>query len=74
MTIRRHRVKAFCDWLASVPPHPPFHTLPEFRFYSNLTSMEMEEAQIEMESRATRALAKAESLVREANGQENGDD
>lgn len=65
MTIREHRVTAFCDWLDTIPPNPPFHTRPEFAFYRDLTGVEFKAAQIEMERRAHLALAEADALERE---------
>lgn len=66
MSIREHRVAAFCDWLDTIPPSPPFHTRPEYRFYRDLSDVEMRAAQVEMERRALLALAEAEALEREA--------
>ena len=68
--IRDHRVTAFCDWLDTIPPHPPFHTHPAFRFYADLTRQEIQAAANEMERRADAALAEADALERE--GQRNG--
>lgn len=63
--IRLHRVTAFCDWLETVPPQPPFHTRPEFRFYSDLTDGEIDAAQVEMSRRGAAALAEAQALADE---------
>ncbi|WP_230280720.1 hypothetical protein [Croceicoccus sp. Ery15] len=65
MSIREHRVTAFCDWLDTIPPSPPFHTRSEFRFYRDLSDVEMRAAQVEMERRALLALAEADALEAE---------
>jgi len=70
MSIREHRVIAFCDWLDTIPPSPPFHSRPEFRFYSDLSPLEMTAAQKEMERRADWAQAEADAL--EAEGRRRG--
>ena len=62
-SIREYRVKSFCDWLETIPPNPPFHTRPEFRFYTDLTDPEMMAAQREMERRAQAAFAEADALM-----------
>ena len=59
---RTHRVIAFCDWLETIPPNPPFHTLPEFRFYRGLSSLEVRAAQAELRRRAAAGYAEAEQL------------
>ena len=60
--MRFHRVKAFCDWLDTVPPQPPFHTRPEFEFYSDLSDAEMSAAQAEMQRRGNAAQGEADEL------------
>ncbi len=60
--VREHRVNAFCDWLESVPPSPPFHTRPEFKFFADLTDAEMDAVGDEMERRAAAHHAEAEQL------------
>lgn len=68
--IRDHRVTAFCDWLDTIQPVPPFHSHPAFQFYADLTQLEMQAASVEMERRANAALAEADALERE--GRRNG--
>ena len=60
--VRQHRVTAFCDWLDTIPPTPPFHTRPEFRFYADLTDAEIDASQAEMRRRADAALAMVQYL------------
>lgn len=61
-----HRVARFYDWLESIPPHPPFHTRPEFRFYADLTDDEVDAAQAEMRRRGEALQREAETLSAEA--------
>ena len=69
-SVREHRVTAFCDWLVTIPPVPPFHSHPAFRFYRDLTDAEFQAAQREMIRRADAAMAEADAL--EAEGKRNG--
>lgn len=39
--VRAHRVRAFCDWLLSIPPDQSFEERPEFPFFANLTEGEL---------------------------------
>lgn len=39
---------AFCDWLAGLPADQPFDVRPEFAFFSDLTTDELEAAEIEL--------------------------
>lgn len=64
-SLRSHRVTAFCDWLETVPPRPPFHTRPEFRFYRDLTGDEIHAAMAEMARRGAALLAEADALTAE---------
>tara|TARA_E500000305_G_C3851406_1_gene156299 strand:+ start:93 stop:302 length:210 start_codon:yes stop_codon:yes gene_type:complete len=64
--VREHRVSAFCNWLDTIPPDPPFHAHPAFRFYRDLTDAEFWAAQKEMKRRADAAMAEADALEREA--------
>lgn len=63
--IREHRIKAFCDWLETIPPSPPFHTHPAFRFYADLTDAEIMAASNEMRRRGEALRAEAEALRNE---------
>jgi len=47
-----HRIKAFCDWLDTIPPDPPFHEHPAFRFFADLVPDEIEAPFEEMRARA----------------------
>lgn len=49
---RLHRVHAFCDWLDTIPPDPPYFEHPGFRVFADLTDGEMMAAHIEMRRRA----------------------
>lgn len=56
------RVAKFCDWLCTIPPTPPFHTHPEFRFFKDLTDAEIDAASAEMQRRGEAAEREAKSL------------
>jgi hypothetical protein len=60
-----HRVKAMADWLDTIPPDPPFHSRPEFRFYADLTDAEFDAVQALMRQRAEEALGEAGRLQAE---------
>lgn len=61
--IRAHRVKAFCEWLETIPPEPPFHQHPGFRFFSDLTDEEFAAAKRSMRIRGMIAQAEADRLA-----------
>lgn len=65
MSIRKHRVIAFCDWLDTIPPEPPFYTHSEFRFFADMTDAERLAAADEMNRRAAAAFAEADALEAE---------
>lgn len=65
MTELSTRAKAFCDWLDTIPPFPPFHDRPEFRFYANLSADDFEAARLEMNRRASVHAAAATDLEQE---------
>lgn len=65
MSIREHRVIAFCDWLDTIPPEPPFYTRKEFQFYADMTDAEKLAAAREMDRRAQAAFAEADALEAE---------
>jgi len=46
-----HRIEAFCDWLDTIPPDPPFHQHPGFRSFADLSAAEILEAIDEMHRR-----------------------
>jgi hypothetical protein len=60
--IRQHRIEAFCDWLDTIPPDPPFHAHPGFRFFRDLTQLEIDAAASEMDRRAASNHAEASRL------------
>lgn len=62
---RAYRVAAFADWLDTIPPDPPFHTRPAFRFFADLSGAEIDAAAALMRQRAAAAFAEAERLERE---------
>lgn len=71
MTLRKHRVEAFCDWLDTIPPERPFRQQPGFRMlFRDLTADEIAQAAIIMRERAVSDLAEACALERE--GREAG--
>lgn len=57
-----HRIKAFCDWLDTIPSDPPFFQHPSFRFFSDLSPDEIEAAFNEMRSRAAADIEALERL------------
>jgi hypothetical protein len=61
--VRAHRVTAFCDWLDTVPPTPPFHTLPAFKFFADLSDAEFDAAGAEMRKRGAMLHAEADDLT-----------
>ena len=69
--MRKDRIDALCDWLDTVPPHPPFHTRPEFVQFRDLTDEEMRAAGEEMRRRGEAAIAEANALEAEGIALEN---
>lgn len=63
---RLHRVRAFCDWLESIPLTPPYHEQPGFRFFADLTDGEILAAQVLIRAR-TQVFARA-ALAADAEG------
>jgi len=51
-----HRIKAFCDWLDTIPPDPPFFQHPGFRFFADLSPAEIDAAIEEMGQRESDAI------------------
>jgi hypothetical protein len=64
------RVKAFCDWLDSLPPGTDFSLRPEFRFYAGLSDAEIQLASQEMRRRASADTATADRLSDEHTSRE----
>lgn len=64
--VQTHRVTAFCDWLETLPAGTPFHSQPAFRFYADLTDVDIVAASIEMRRRADAFTAEADALSNEA--------
>lgn len=63
--IRQHRVRAFADWLGSVPGEPPFYTRPEFKFFEDLTQPEFAAAAEIMRTEAAQFELEADALQNE---------
>lgn len=59
------RVIAFCDWLDTIPPSPPFHEQPGFEAFDDLTDEQIDEAQAEMRRRAAGNATEATALKTE---------
>ncbi len=59
---RLHRVHAFCDWLDTIAPDPPFFRQAGFSAFADLTDGEIMAAQIEMRRRAAAASREADAL------------
>lgn len=59
--VRAHRVRAFCDWLLSIPPNKSFEERPEYPFFDNLTEDELCAAELIL-ARHYAALAHAQDF------------
>lgn len=70
---RLHRVHAFCDWLDTIPPDPPYFEHEGFRFFADLTDGEMLAARQELVRRANAARAEADALEAAARRPSNDD-
>ena len=62
---RLHRVHAFCDWLDTIPPAPPYFELPGFDAFADLTDGEMLAARQEMLRRSDASSREADALEAE---------
>lgn len=64
---QKRRVHDFCDWLDTIPPHPPYHTRPGFKMlWGDLTPEMLAAAQAEMRRRAASDFAEADALQADA--------
>jgi hypothetical protein len=63
---RMNRILAFCDWLETIPPDPPFFQHADFSKFADLTDGEIMAAEIEMRRRSESAAGEAEELRAEA--------
>lgn len=61
--MRQDRIMAFCDWLDTIEPDPPFYEHAGFDDFADLTDGEVLAARHELRRRAASDLAEADALT-----------